>query len=177
MRCPQTQACYTSKHDERTSGVSESANGHIDNKTIPWRIATALLILHSISGKINSLQGNVLSFHLKRQMEISAWDFWNSNSFPCGRVKHHLATSECLSLIRMTAAGGHTEPETARSIPSLPASALMMPRCWAVTEGRLRQNLLGTSFAQILAVPQGSGKVKEVNFIWWASVTFNYANY
>jgi len=42
----------------------------------------------------------------------------------------------------------------------------MMPHCWAVTEGRLTQNLLGTSFAKLLAVPQDSGKVKEVNFIW-----------
>lgn len=57
-----------------------------------------------------------------------------------------------------------------------PASALMMPRCWAATEGRLTQHPPGTSFAQISAVPQGSGNVEEVNFIWRASVSFNYAD-
>ncbi len=124
--------------------VCESANGHTDNKPIPWRAATgslqqqftsALLILHKIMG--NKLLTRECPGCFVCPFEKKANFCKKFQIFPVEGVKRNLAPSECLCLIRMTAAGGYTEPESKISISSRPASALMMPRSWAVTEGRL----------------------------------------
>ncbi len=75
--------------------------------------------------------------------------------FPVEGVKRHLAPSECLCLIRVTAAGGYTEPESTRSISSRPASALMMPCSWAVTEGRLTQHPPAQALPRVLVLAHG----------------------